>query len=260
MIVGFKDYFSEQAAAYATHRPHYPDALFDWLSQQCQQHTMAWDCATGNGQAAIALTPYFQQVAATDGSAAQIGQATRHPQVTYRVAIAENSGLASNNFDLVTVAQAVHWFNREAFYREVQRVLKPGGILAIWCYGRPVLPSNALDQLLENYYNQTLDNFWTPERRLVEEGYRSLPFPFQEIATPAYTMRISWQLSELIGYLYTWSATQRFIKTYQVNPLEALAADLAHYWPSAESLVVSWPIYVRAGHWISSSAEQSVKH
>lgn len=258
----FKDYFSGHAADYAAYRPRYPADLFAWLARQCQCHEVAWDCATGNGQAAIALTQYFQQVIATDASEAQISQAETHAQIDYRVALAETSGLATNSCNLVTVAQAAHWFDRAAFYREVERVLKPGGLVAIWCYGRPILSSASLDALLKTYYSTTLDDFWTPERHLVEEGYQSLAFPFHELSTPSYTMHVSWTLSELMGYLYTWSATQRYIATHQINPLEALAEKFENTLSAPETpdsdrkqqvtdtsdrLSISWPVYLRAG-------------
>lgn len=252
--MNFKDYFSGHAADYATYRPHYPAALFAWLAQQCPQPERAWDCATGNGQAAIALTPHFQQVIATDGSAAQLEQAPPHPQVNFRVALAEESPLEDGTVDLVTVAQAVHWFDLKRFYAEVQRVLRPGGVLAMWCYGRPLLPIAVLDEVLEYYYNHVLDDYWTPERRVVEAGYRDLPFPWVELDAPIFSMQVTWTLPQLMGYLYTWSATQRYIAAHQVNPLEALADKFAAVWPrkagveaGEPSISVCWPISLRAG-------------
>jgi SAM-dependent methyltransferase len=242
----FKDYFSGQATDYAQYRPHYPAALFTWLAQQCGQRDRVWDCATGNGQAAIALAEHFTQVIATDGSAAQLRQAPPHPRITYRVALAEDSGLEGHSLDLVTVAQAVHWFQLDLFYAEVKRVLKPDGLLAIWCYGRPSLAEPELETWLQTYYGETLDDFWTPERRLVETGYATLDFPFAELTAPAYTMRVAWTLSELMGYLFTWSATQRFIATHGVNPLVALAAQMAPHWPS-DRVLMTWPITLRVG-------------
>lgn len=249
--MAFKDYFSGHAADYATYRPRYPATLFAWLGQQCRDHERAWDCATGNGQAAIALTRHFQQVIATDGSAAQLQEAPPHPQIQYQVALAESSGLADGGVDLVTVAQAAHWFDLEAFYPEVQRVLKPGGILAIWCYGRPILPTTALEGLLSDYYDRVLDDFWTPERRQVETGYRTLPFPFPELTGPELTMTTEWTLAELLGYLYTWSATQRFIAAHQFNPLATLTEQFIEVWPEStqaeQRLRLTWPISLRVG-------------
>jgi len=242
----FQDYFSGHAAEYAIYRPHYPAALFVWLAQQCEQRDRVWDCATGNGQAAIALADHFQQVIATDASPAQLQQAPAHPQVTYQVAIAENSGLDDHALDLVTVAQAVHWFDLDAFYGEVRRVLKPGGLLAIWCYGRPRMANPALDRHLNHYYNHTLDDFWTPKRRLVETGYRTLLWPFEELAAPAYTMQVDWTLAALMGYLFTWSATQRFLHIYGSNPLEELAVQMRADW-EGDRATLTWPITLRAG-------------
>ncbi|MEM6837470.1 MAG: class I SAM-dependent methyltransferase [Cyanobacteria bacterium P01_C01_bin.120] len=242
----FKDYFSRQAAAYAAYRPHYPVALFEWLAQQCDRCDLAWDCATGNGQAAIALADYFDQVIATDASADQLRQAPPHARVTYQVALAEDSGLAAQSVDLITVAQAIHWFNLAAFYREVHRVIKPGGSFAIWCYGRPTLAAAKLDHHLENYYSNTLDDFWTHERRLVEIGYRSLDFPFTELTTPTHRMQVHWTLDELMGYLFTWSATQRYIAAHNVNPLDELSDCIRSDWDGDRSAIV-FPITVRAG-------------
>jgi len=252
--MNFKDYFSGHAADYATYRPHYPAELFAWLAQQCPQQERAWDCATGNGQAAIALAQHFQQVIATDGSAAQLKQAPSHPQVSYHVALAENSPVKDSSVDLVTVAQAVHWFDLERFYAEVKRALKPGGLFAIWCYGRPLLPTTVLDEVLVYYYSNVLDDYWTPERRVVEAGYRDLPFLLEELDAPAFSMQVKWTLPQLIGYLYTWSATQRYIAAHQVNPLEALAEKFAEVWPDdvygetgEPAIAISWPISLRAG-------------
>ena len=242
----FKDYFSRQAADYATYRPRYPADLFAWLGQQCQQRTLAWDCATGNGQAAIALTQYFQQIIATDGSADQLSQATRHPQITYRIALAEQSELHPQTMDLITVAQAVHWFQLEKFYAEVHRVLQPKGLLAVWCYGVPILDSSPLDAVLVDFYRNTLEPFWPPERRIVEAGYRTLPFPFEEIVAPAFAMQVAWTLPQLLGYLFTWSGTQKFIAAEQYNPLEKLAEQLSAAW-TGDRQSMHWPINLRAG-------------
>ncbi|MGF1458305.1 MAG: class I SAM-dependent methyltransferase [Leptolyngbyaceae cyanobacterium] len=250
MTARFKDYFSGHAADYATYRPHYPAALFTWLAQQCRQHDRVWDCATGNGQAAIALAAHFQQVIATDASAAQLEQAPQHPRVTYQVALAETPDMAAHSVDLVTVAQAVHWFDLEPFYAAVQRVLKPEGLFAIWCYGCPQVAMPSLNAQLEHYYDHILDDFWTPERRLVETGYRTLPFPFTEVDAPTYMMTVSWTLAELMGYLFTWSATQRYMQHHGDNPLMALAEQMAASWPS-DRLLITWPVSVRAGQQVS---------
>lgn len=242
----FKDYFSGHAADYAKYRPRYPSELFEWLAQQCTRRDRGWDCATGNGQAAIALANHFDQVIATDASAEQIQQAPEHARVTYQVALAEDSRLATQSIDLVTVAQAAHWFNLTAFYQEVHRVLQPGGLLAIWCYGQPTLAAAKLDHHLNDYYSNILNDFWTPERRLVEAGYRSLDFPFAELATPTYRMQVQWTLPELMGYLFTWSATQRYIAAHGNNPLDELSDRMASDW-EGDRAAITWPITVRAG-------------
>ena len=245
--MAFKDYFSRQATDYAVYRPRYPAALFAWLAQQCAHRDLAWDCAAGNGQAAIALASHFQHVIATDGSADQLRQAEKHPKVTYREALAEQSGLADNTLDLITVAQAAHWFELDQFYSEAKRVLKPGGMLTIWCYGLFTLNSPAIDRLLENFYSNTLEPFWPPERRIVEAGYRTLPFPFEELSAPSFSMHVAWTLPQLLGYLSTWSGTQNFIAAHRHNPLEDLAAQLAVVW-EGDRRHITWPIHLRSGY------------
>ncbi len=193
----FKDYFSGHAPDYAQYRPCYPAALFTWLAQQCTERDRVWDCATGNGQAAISLAEHFSHVIATDGSATQIRQAPSHARISYRIALAEASSLEADSCDLVTVAQALHWFQLESFYAEVRRALKPDGLLAIWCYGCPQMSTPELNARLQAYYGETLDDFWTPERRLVETGYATLNFPFEELTAPVHTMavtRICWAI------------------------------------------------------------------
>lgn len=245
--MAFKDYFSRQATDYAIYRPRYPAELFAWLAQQATHHDQAWDCATGNGQAAIALTQYFQHVMATDGSANQISQAAAHPQVTYQVALAEQSQLAAKTIDLITVAQAAHWFDLEKFYVEVCRVAKPGGILALWRYGMPALNSPALDTVLQDFHNNVLGPFWPPERVIVEAGYDTLPFPFQEILPPPFSMEAEWTLPQLLGYFSTWSGTQNFMAARGYNPLEALAVEMETLW-EGDRRWVTWPMSLRAGY------------
>jgi SAM-dependent methyltransferase len=246
-MAAYKDYFSGHASDYATFRPHYPPALFEWLARQCGDHDCACDCATGNGQAAIALTPHFRTVIATDASAAQLTEAPSHPQVTYQVTLAETTPLPSASVDLVTVAQAVHWFNLDRFYREVQRVLKLGGVIALWCYGVPTFQDEALDSLMMEFYGQTLETYWAPERQLVEAGYRTLAFPFEEISVPPFVMRVDWNLAALMGYIYTWSATQAYQSATQRNPLVAIFPAWEAAWGNGDCRSLSWPLHLRVG-------------
>lgn len=243
----FKDYFSTQSNAYAKYRPLYPSALFEYLSSVATQHERAWDCATGNGQAALGLTPFFRQVIATDASQSQLESAQQHERITYRVATAEQTNIEAASVDLVTVAQALHWFELEAFYAEVKRVLKASGVLAVWAYNLLEIEPE-IDAKVNKFYGETVGPYWPPERRLIEDGYRSIAFPFQELNPPPMRMEARWNLSDLAGYLRTWSATKRFIEARGFDPVVALTNELISVWgePKQEK-TVRWPLHLRVG-------------
>jgi ubiquinone/menaquinone biosynthesis C-methylase UbiE len=243
----FKDHFSSNPAGYAGFRPGYPGALFDWLARQCKARETAWDCATGSGQAAVALAERFQRVIATDASAAQVGQAQAHAGVEYRVAPAEASGLPDASVDLVSVAQAAHWFDLDAFYAEARRVLKPGGLVALWGYEKLRLEP-ALASVVGRFYHGDLDGFWPPERALVESGYRDLVLPFAEIAAPEFDMAADWTLDQLIGYFGTWSAVKNYRQTRGIDPLPTVRAALEPLWGSPGTPKnIQWPLFLRVG-------------
>jgi len=248
MTQSFHDHFSAFAARYAEFRPRYPAALFDYLPTLVPRTAAVWDCACGNGQATVDLAERFQQVVATDASAEQISSAARKPNIEYRVASAERSGLPDNSVGLVTVAQAVHWFDFDRFYAEVRRVLAPRGVIAIWAYGICEVSDGALNARLLDYYSNVVGPYWPPERKLVEDGYRTIPFPFAEVTPPPLHMQISWTLDDILGYFSTWSATNRFIKANGRNPLETLRPEIAPLWgdPTVPRLV-SWPLSIRVG-------------
>lgn len=245
--MSFKDHFSEVAARYAEFRPTYPEELFAWLASLCNEHDCAWDCATGSGQAASGLAPHFGQVIATDASAEQIGHARGPGNVSFRVAAAEASGLADRSADLVTVAQAAHWFDLPKFFAEARRVLKPGGVLALWGYGRLDLPSG-MDEIFQRFYSETIGPYWPPERKWIDDGYRSLDFPFGEITAPSFAIEVEWNLSRLLDYLSTWSAVKRYRADTGRDPLPELNAALQPLWGESESaLHLSWPLFLRVG-------------
>jgi SAM-dependent methyltransferase len=244
--LAFKDHFSALAATYASFRPRYPSALFDYLAQSCRQRELAWDCACGSGQATLDLAQRFDAVLATDASAAQLAAAPAHPKVRYRVAPAEASGLEARRVDLVTVAQALHWFELAPFYAEVDRVLRPHGVLAAWTYGVLQVAGGRIDPLLQDFYWETLKGYWPAERQLVESGYRTLAFAFAELLPPRFAMQEDWSLAQLIGYIRSWSATGRYLERNAVDPAAALEVALLPLWGNANELRrVSWPLSLR---------------
>ncbi len=237
----FKDHFSVAAVDYARYRPRYPSALFDWLAAQSPGHDLVWDAATGSGQAAVELAARFARVIATDPSAAQIERAVPHPQVEYRVEPAERSSLASESADLISVAQALHWFDQGAFFAEAERVLKPGGVLAVWCY-EIFETTPAIDAVVSRFYHDTIGSFWPPERRWIETGYADLTLPFPRIPAPSFEMSLDWDLDALVGYLGTWSAVQGY-RAQHGDPLPTVRSDLAAVWGDPATVRrVSWPL------------------
>ena len=244
--MSFKDYFSGQASSYQAYRPSYPDDLFAFLASLAGQHNRAWDCATGNGQAAIGLAPYFAEVIATDASAAQIARAEPHQKIRYKVAPAEDSGLAPASIDLITVAQAAHWFDLDAFYREVQRVAAPGAVISIWAYGMAEV-SPAVDAVVQKLYGDIVGSFWPPERNFIEDKYETLPFPFEQVEVPTFEMRTTWTFSRLVGYLSTWSAVARYREAKGIDPVAMLQGELESAWGQAKTREIVWPLILKAG-------------
>ena len=246
------DRFSAVAEAYAGRRPGYPDELFACLTALCSRRQLAWDCAAGSGQASLPLARTFHQVIASDLSLRMLSQAPQHQAVYYVVATAEQVPLRPAGADLVTVAQALHWFPVEPFYREVDRVLAPGGILAVWCYGNQMVGDPSIDRALATFYRETVGRFWAPERRHVESGYRTLPFPYPELTPPAFTMERRWCLDELVGYIGTWSATQAYRRATGSDPIPALRRELMPLWGDVRSArLIRWPLSVRIGRRLS---------
>jgi SAM-dependent methyltransferase len=245
----FRDLFSANSAQYAQYRPQYPLALFEWVSELVPRHQLAWDCATGTGQAATHLAAFFDNVVATDASEKQIASASKHPGVEYRIATAYESGLDDHSVDLVTVAQALHWFDHEPFYREAKRVLRAGGALAVWGYGDPVIDSQRLNRIVYDYNRGTIEDYWKPERQLILDGYSTIPFPFREVEPPEMTLECRWTLSELTGYMRTWSATIAYAARHGGDPVAPVEAALAEHWgPADVRHLVRWPLHIRAGY------------
>jgi SAM-dependent methyltransferase len=243
----FEDNFSAQSRQYAQFRPQYPDALYEYLASLAPARSLVWDCGTGNGQAAVSLAKYFARVYATDASAEQIAHAYPHEKVEYHVEHAEHVGLEPASADLVTVAQAAHWFDFEKFHAEVKRVLKPNGVLALWTYGLPEI-SPRVDDALKRLYFDVLSGFWSERVRYVEDEYRTLPFPYEEIIPPAFTMETTWDRNQLMGFLDSWSATQKYRGQKGRHPLEEIWDEVAGDWMNeAEKRSVRWNLYFRVG-------------
>jgi len=241
--------FDYGAERYRQYRPTYPAGFFRAFANRCTNHRQVWDCGCGNGQASVALAKQFERVIGTDASAAQIGQALPHPRVSYRVASASHSGLEPASVDAVLVAQAIHWFAGNSFNAEVQRVARPGAVMAWIGYGPLQIEHQPLQQLVANFYGTTLKSWWAPERRWVDRGFAGLPFPGEEWPFPSnHWLQRHWTLEDLLGYLSTWSAVTTAADQGQ-QLLHPLAQDLAASWPGQgnDRLLVRWPFIGRWG-------------
>lgn len=243
----FRDYFSGHAEQYAQYRPGYPEELFDYLTSLVPARDLAWDCGTGNGQAARQLARRFRQVIATDASSKQIEHAFRHPGIEYRVEPAEKTGIPSAAVDLVTVGVAIHWFDFDRFYAEVRRVGRPGAILAVWTYHLPSVTPE-VDAVLLEFYEETLAGYWPERFRYLHERYETLPFPFQEVDPPELSMDTSWDMHQLMGFVASWSASRQLLEQNGDEPVEAMVTDLRHAWGDEDrQRRVTWPLYFRIG-------------
>jgi len=245
---GKPDHFSRVADGYAAYRPAYPAALVDLLAELAPAHDVAWDAGCGSGQLSVGLAHRFTRVIATDVSAEQLARAARHPRVEYRRAGAEASGIPAATVDLAVAAQAAHWFDLPVYYAEVRRVSRPRAILALVSYGL-IRIAPEIDAVIDAFY-ETLGPHWPPERRHVESGYRSLPFPFGEQPTPPLEMRETWTLAHVLGYVRTWSALRGTEGEQQGGRalLEDFSRELARVWGAAGARrPVRWELALRVG-------------
>jgi ubiquinone/menaquinone biosynthesis C-methylase UbiE len=241
-----KDLFSRQSKLYAQFRPTYPQELFDYIFQFVNEKNCAWDCATGNGQAAVVLADYFQKVEASDISESQINNATRKLNIHYHICPAEETPFAENSFDLITIAQAYHWLNWKAFHDEAMRVGKRNAVVAIWCYST-LFSDDKLNAIIQHFYRAITGPYWDYERRYVDDGYATTEFDFEPL--PSKNFEISYQCSkeQLTGYLQTWSSVQKYIKKNGINPVDLIKPDLDATWNDAETRTFHFPIFLRIG-------------
>ena len=245
MSKGFKDHFSTQSTTYTQFRPTYPRELFTWLAGLVDSRHTAWDCATGNGQAAIGLSEFFHRVIATDASANQIAQTTPHEKISYRVAPAEQSGLADNSVDLITVAQAAHWFDHAAFNQEAKRVLKANGVIVLWCYELQKVDDD-IDRIVDYLYENILGDYWPAERRHIENRYSDIPLPFNPVEPPALSLRVEWSVEQQLGYFRSWSSSARYLESTGTDAVSLVENDLRKQW-GKRARTVQWPLYIKAG-------------
>lgn len=240
------DNFSSNSAQYAQFRPDYPAELYHYLYSRVKNFDCAWDCGTGNGQVALVLAEPFQHVNASDLSAAQIEQALPHPRVQYNVCRAELSPYPDHQFDLITVAQALHWFDFEAFYQEVRRVAKPGAVLAAWSYG--LLKINpVIDPVIQHFYTTIIGPYWDAERHHVDEAYARIPFPFSEVEERSFSIQRRWNLEELCGYLRTWSSVKKYRQRLDIDPVADLALELGALWQDSQVYDIQFPVFLKSG-------------
>lgn len=241
-----KDLFSQEADLYRKFRPEYPSELYAFILQHGVQFENAWDCGTGNGQVASVLAKSYAHVYATDISTEQLANATPAPNITYSVQPAEKVGFPDKFFDLVTVGQALHWFRFPQFYAEVKRVLKPQGLLAVFGYG-PVETPPEFAYILHKFYTETTGPFWEPERAYVDQAYKTIPFPFREIASPVFLHRVEWTCSECIGYITTWSAVKHMVREAGDGELKVFETQLRKHWTGEDKRIFRFPVFLRLG-------------
>lgn len=241
-----KDNFSSQSDLYAKFRPAYPSDFFDYLNTIVHNRVNAWDCGTGNGQVAYELAKSFDNVFATDISPSQLDHALKANNIKYSVQPAEKTNFKNQTFDLIVVAQAIHWFDFEQFYMEVNRTAKNNAKLCVVGYGKIEI-SPHIDHIITNFYTKIIGKYWDRERKYIDENYKTIPFPFEEVQTPKFENTLQWNLQHLVGYLNTWSAVKHFIKQNGYNPIDELEIELKHYWKKDEIKAVKFPVLLRIG-------------
>ena len=242
-----KDLFSTQSDLYARYRPTYPKELYDHILSFVKEKNIAWDCATGNGQAAVVLADHFKKVIATDISAAQVDKAIKKDNIEYLVCSGESTPFADNTFDLVTVAQAYHWLRWKEFKKEVTRVCKPGALIAIWTYYRNTTGDKKIDDAVYNFYENVTRPYWDEARKYVEEKYVTVEFDYDLLPVKHFEITLNWQREDMIGYISSWSAIQKYIKVNGHSPIPTIEEEINKLWPEGELKKVSFPLYLKLG-------------
>ncbi|MCX7877987.1 MAG: class I SAM-dependent methyltransferase [Ignavibacteria bacterium] len=243
----FKDYFSSHAGEYAKYRPVYPERLFSYLAELTERNELAWDSATGNGQAALGLVPYFRKVIATDASVFQIENAFRHPKIIYMVTPSESTRIKSGSVDLITVATAIHWLQLDKFYIEVKRVAHRNAVIAVWNYFNSSITPE-IDEVIEDFSENMLCEFWPPEARKVKNFEENIYFPFKRIECPEFFMEHEWNLNDFMNYLSTWSSVQKYMKLKGLNPLKLIYDRLVRLWGNQNAVrKLSWKLEMKVG-------------
>jgi len=243
-----KDNFSTQSKAYATFRPKLPDEVYQFIYQHVSSFDLAWDVGTGNGQTAVQLAKKLKQVFATDISENQLSHAEQQPNISYKKESAEASSLENNSVDLITIAQAIHWFNFDKFYEEVRRVAKPNAIISAFTYSLFEVTDEKINELIQHFYWKETQPYWDAERKLVDDGYKTIPFPFNEIVAPKFWMEYQWSVDQLLGYMNTWSAALHYHKKTGKNLTdEFLTSELLAVASKEDTLTIRFPIHMRIG-------------
>ncbi len=239
------DNFSGQAKTYAKYRPVYPKELYHYILALVDNKNRAWDCGTGNGQVANILANHFTAVNASDISENQLKNALPRKNIHYTNQRAEKTNFSDQYFDLITIGQAIHWFDFKAFYKEVRRVAKQESLIAVFGYG--LLRIEGINQELDHFYYNIIGPYWNKERRYIDEAYQTIPFPFREISTEKdFHIKDNWQIEDLEGYLNSWSSVQRFIQQEEYNPVSPFIQQLQKTWKNGQKWV-QFPIILRVG-------------
>jgi len=242
-----KDLFSNQSDLYARYRPTYPTELYQYILSFVKEKNTAWDCATGNGQAAVVLADHFKKVMATDISAAQIDKATKKENIEYSVCPAESTPFKENTFDLVTVAQAYHWIKWDEFKKEATRVCKPEAVIAIWTYSRNKIGNKKIDDAVYSFYENVTKPYWDYERKYVDERYKTVEFDYELLPAKQFETTLNWKRKDMLGYISSWSAIQKYSKENGHSPIPIIEAELNKLWPDGEVKKVVFPIYLKLG-------------